>query len=64
MTEREEKETAEPTREYVVSYWVNFCVDATDEEDATAKAEAELMEALENGSIGDYVSDSCEVYNL
>lgn len=63
MREREEKETEAPTRQYIVSYWVNFCVDAIDEEDATAKAETELMEALESGTIGDYVSDSCEVYN-
>lgn len=58
MREREEREAP---REYAVSYWVSFAVEARDEDEAREKAEAELLQALEQGTIGDCISDSCEV---
>jgi hypothetical protein len=52
---REREETKE--REYAVSYWVTFLVEAKDEEEATAKAERELVETIKRGNIRDHISD-------
>jgi hypothetical protein len=62
MTEREERDTARGDIgsdhwRYFVTYYVTFEVEARTGAEAREKAEAELLEALKEGTIGDYISE-------
>jgi hypothetical protein len=59
-----EREKEKETHEYVVSYWVTFTVSATEDEDPVELAEKDLLEAIKDGTLADYLSDTAEVHSV